>query len=78
MRASPTPLSASSSSSSNNNARRDANMVKLSPSLKSLVSASFARPGSVPASPAIRHTYQSIAQDAAARKVGLKPWLAIS
>ncbi|KAG5981723.1 hypothetical protein E4U55_002619 [Claviceps digitariae] len=53
-------------------------MVKLSPSLKALINASFARPGPVPASAAIRQVYQSIERDAAARKLGMKPWLAIS
>ncbi|KAG5915211.1 hypothetical protein E4U42_000101 [Claviceps africana] len=53
-------------------------MAKLSPSLKALIHASFARPGPVPASAAIRRVYQAIAHDAAARKLGMKPWLAIS
>ncbi|KAG6033931.1 hypothetical protein E4U40_004700 [Claviceps sp. LM458 group G5] len=53
-------------------------MAKLSPSLKALIHASFARPGPVPASAAIREVYQSIARDATARKLGLKPWLVMS
>ncbi|KAG6063271.1 hypothetical protein E4U32_001443 [Claviceps aff. humidiphila group G2b] len=53
-------------------------MAKLSPSLKALIHASFARPGPVPASAAIREVYQSIARDATARKLGVRPWLVMS
>ncbi|KAG5930857.1 hypothetical protein E4U53_002096 [Claviceps sorghi] len=53
-------------------------MARLSPSLKALIHASFARPGPVPASAAIRQVYQAIAHEATARKLGMKPWLAIS
>ncbi|KAG6264113.1 hypothetical protein E4U47_007023 [Claviceps purpurea] len=53
-------------------------MAKLSPSLKALIHASFARPGPVPASAAIREVYQSIARDATTRKLGVKPWLVMS
>ncbi|KAG5939758.1 hypothetical protein E4U59_002894 [Claviceps monticola] len=53
-------------------------MGKLSPSLKALIHASFARPDPVPASAAIREVYQSIARDATARKLGVRPWLVMS
>ncbi|GAB0135212.1 hypothetical protein EsDP_00003558 [Epichloe bromicola] len=53
-------------------------MAKLSPSLKALVHAPFARPGPAPAPTIIRDVYQSIARDAADRKLGTRPWLAIS
>lgn len=53
-------------------------MAKLSPSLKALIHASFARPGPAPASAAIREVYQSIARDATARKLGVRPWLVMS
>ncbi|KAG6061960.1 hypothetical protein E4U17_006084 [Claviceps sp. LM77 group G4] len=53
-------------------------MAKLSPSLKALIHASFARPGPVPASAAIREVYKSIARDATTRKLGVEPWLVMS
>ncbi|KAG6020308.1 hypothetical protein E4U41_002887, partial [Claviceps citrina] len=53
-------------------------MAKLSSSLKALIHAPFARPAPAPAPAAIREVYQSIARDAAARKLGSRPWLALS
>jgi hypothetical protein len=53
-------------------------MSKLSPSLKALINAPFARPGQAPAPSHIREVYQSIAKSAANKSVGLKPWLALS
>ncbi|KAJ0159744.1 Dol-P-Man:Man(5)GlcNAc(2)-PP-Dol alpha-1,3-mannosyltransferase [Colletotrichum tanaceti] len=63
--------------SSNNRQAKD-NMSKLSPSLKALINAPFARPGQAAAPSHIGQVYQSIARDAASKKVGTKPWLAIS
>lgn len=53
-------------------------MSKLSPSLKTLINAPFARPGQTAAPSHIRDVYQTIARDAAKNKVGAKPWLALS
>ena len=53
-------------------------MSKLSPSLKALVNAPFARPEPTAAPARIRDVYQSIARDAARRNVGFKPWVALS
>ncbi|KAK0625401.1 hypothetical protein B0T17DRAFT_463694, partial [Bombardia bombarda] len=53
-------------------------MSKLSPSLKGLINAPFARPGQAPAPPRIREVYQRIAQEARDAKYGEKPWLALS
>ncbi|MBE3046695.1 hypothetical protein IMZ48_30020 [Candidatus Bathyarchaeota archaeon] len=53
-------------------------MSKLSPSLKALVNAPFARGDPVAAPARIRDVYQGIARDAKRRNVGLKPWLALS
>lgn len=56
-------------------------MSKLSPSLKALVNAPFARPGLCPApNPAskLRDVYASIASEAAQRHVGPQPWIALS
>ncbi|TQN71169.1 Dol-P-Man:Man(5)GlcNAc(2)-PP-Dol alpha-1,3-mannosyltransferase, partial [Colletotrichum shisoi] len=60
------------------NRQAEINMSKLSPSLKSLINAPFARPGQTAAPSHIGQVYQSIARDAASKKVGAKPWLAIS
>lgn len=53
-------------------------MSKLSPSLKALINAPFARPGPCAAPAKIRDVYQAIARDAAQRQLGVRPWLAIS
>lgn len=53
-------------------------MSKLSPSLKALVNAPFSRPDPTAAPARIREVYQGIANDAAKRNVGVKPWVALS
>ncbi|EFQ34341.1 uncharacterized protein GLRG_09485 [Colletotrichum graminicola M1.001] len=53
-------------------------MSRLSPSLKALINAPFARPGQTPAPSHMREVYQTVARDAASKNVGTKPWLAIS
>lgn len=53
-------------------------MSKLSPALKALINAPFARPDTVAASKHIRSVYQTIEQEAASKGVGLPSWLAIS
>ncbi len=53
-------------------------MSKLSPSLKALVNASFARPGPTPAPNNIRLVYQEIAREAKDREFGTRPWLTLS
>ncbi|KAK5995916.1 Dol-P-Man:Man(5)GlcNAc(2)-PP-Dol alpha-1,3-mannosyltransferase [Cladobotryum mycophilum] len=53
-------------------------MSKLSPSLKALINAPFARPGPCPAPGRIRDVYAAIARDAQQRRIGVRPWLAIS
>ncbi|KAJ4392436.1 hypothetical protein N0V85_007059 [Neurospora sp. IMI 360204] len=53
-------------------------MSKLSPSLKGLINAPFARPGQTPAPCNIEAVYSKIADEARERKYGEKPWLALS
>lgn len=70
-----------SSSSASDLKRRDdskADMAKLSPSLKALINAPFARPGPCAAPAKIRDVYQGIARDAAKHKLGARPWVTIS
>ena len=56
----------------------DAMGTKLSPALKALINAPFAKPGPCPAPSKIRDVYSRIAQDAATYKLGQRPWLIIS
>ncbi|KAF7948303.1 uncharacterized protein EAE97_003714 [Botrytis byssoidea] len=53
-------------------------MSKLSPSLKALISAPYARPGYAPAPRNIRSVFQKIEEEASANNVGLLSWLTIS
>ncbi|TGO42480.1 hypothetical protein BHYA_0008g00710 [Botrytis hyacinthi] len=53
-------------------------MSKLSPSLKALISAPYARPGYAPAPRNIRSVFQKIEEEASANNVGLPSWLTIS
>ncbi|OAQ67852.1 hypothetical protein VFPPC_04184 [Pochonia chlamydosporia 170] len=53
-------------------------MAKLSNSLKALINAPFARPGPTPAPAIMRDVFSAIARDAADKKIGTRPWLAIS
>ncbi|QSZ30637.1 hypothetical protein DSL72_000195 [Monilinia vaccinii-corymbosi] len=53
-------------------------MSKLSPSLKSLISAPYARPGYAPAPRNIRSVFQKIEEEATQKNVGLPLWLTIS
>lgn len=53
-------------------------MSKLSPALKSLINAPFARPGPIPAPSNVRAVFEQVATDAAARGVGVPAWLCIA
>ncbi|KAK4033031.1 hypothetical protein C8A01DRAFT_40526 [Parachaetomium inaequale] len=53
-------------------------MSKLSPSLKALINAPFARPGQAPAPRHIRDVYRRIAHEARERKYGERPWVTLS
>jgi hypothetical protein len=53
-------------------------MSKLSPSLKALINAPFARPGQAPAPRQIRDIYARIAHEARERKYGERPWVTLS
>ncbi|GAM86366.1 hypothetical protein ANO11243_043800 [Dothideomycetidae sp. 11243] len=53
-------------------------MSKLSPKLKSLINAPFARPGAVPAPTNIKSVYEQVAKDAASKNVGVPAWLSIA
>lgn len=53
-------------------------MSKLSPTLKSLISAPFARAGTTPAPPHIASIYSSLAKHAESRKVAHPIWLAMA
>lgn len=58
--------------------KRADSMSKLSPTLKALINAPFARPDQTAASARILDVYKMIASDARKRSLGLKPWLALS
>jgi len=58
--------------------RQAAIMSKLSPALKELINAPFARPGALPAPPGIKAFYQNLAKDAKARGVGVPAWLSMA
>lgn len=75
--------SSSSSSTSTDKRRRRRNMSKLSPGLKALINAPFARPGPCrvakgAASAAMGEVFRGIAQEANGKGVGARAWLAIS
>ncbi|KAL2163374.1 hypothetical protein VTH06DRAFT_5431 [Thermothelomyces fergusii] len=53
-------------------------MSKLSPSLKALINAPFARPGQTPAPRHIRDVYTRIAHEARDRRYGERPWVTLS
>ncbi|RAL59296.1 hypothetical protein DID88_006901 [Monilinia fructigena] len=53
-------------------------MSKLSPSLKALINAPYARPGYAPAPRNIRSVFQKIEEEASQKNVGLPSWLTIS
>ncbi|KAF2198719.1 hypothetical protein GQ43DRAFT_474295 [Delitschia confertaspora ATCC 74209] len=53
-------------------------MSKLSPSLKTLINATHARPGPVPAPRHIESVYKKIEREATAHKLGRPSWLALS
>lgn len=53
-------------------------MSKLSPSLKALIGASFAKPGPIPAPSNIRSVFEGIAKSAASKNVGTPAWLSVA
>jgi hypothetical protein len=53
-------------------------MSKLSPALKALINAPFARPNTLPATPKIYSVYESIYNEAKKKKVGQPAWLSLS
>lgn len=53
-------------------------MSKLSPAVKGLINAPFARPGQAPAPARIRQIYERIASEAAEKKYGKNPWVTLS
>ncbi|KAI4723694.1 hypothetical protein E4T48_00260 [Aureobasidium sp. EXF-10727] len=53
-------------------------MSKLSPALKQLINAPFARPGALPAPQGIKAVYQNLAKDAKDRGVGVPAWLSMA
>ncbi|TVY16993.1 Dol-P-Man:Man(5)GlcNAc(2)-PP-Dol alpha-1,3-mannosyltransferase, partial [Lachnellula arida] len=53
-------------------------MSKLSPTLKALISAPYARPNTLPAPPHIRSVYERLRQEASAKNVGTPAWLTLS
>lgn len=72
-----------STSTSTDKRRRRRNMSKLSPGLKALINAPFARPGPCrvakgAASAAMGEVFRGIAQEASGKGVGARAWLAIS
>lgn len=73
----------SSSSTSTDKRRRRRNMSKLSPGLKALINAPFARPGPCrvakgAASALMGEVFRGIAREARGKGVGARAWLAIS
>ncbi|KAM5517340.1 hypothetical protein FOXYSP1_04291 [Fusarium oxysporum f. sp. phaseoli] len=57
---------------------KQADMSKLSTSLKALINAPFAKPGPRPAPNQVQELYEAIANDAAIRNLGPKSWLTVS
>ncbi|KAI4726906.1 hypothetical protein E4T49_05348 [Aureobasidium sp. EXF-10728] len=53
-------------------------MSKLSPALKQLINAPFARPGALPAPQGIKAFYQNLAKDAKDRGIGVPAWLSMA
>ncbi|GAB7352442.1 hypothetical protein MBLNU459_g2857t1 [Dothideomycetes sp. NU459] len=53
-------------------------MSKLSPSLKALIGAPFAKPGPIPAPNNIRSVFEGIAKSAASHNVGVPAWLSVA
>lgn len=53
-------------------------MAKLSPSLQALLHAPSAGVGALGAPAGLRDVYERIAADAARRRLGTRPWLAVS
>lgn len=53
-------------------------MSKLSPALKQLINAPFARPGALPAPQGIKAVYQNLARDAKERGVGQPAWVSMA
>lgn len=53
-------------------------MSKLSPALKQLINAPFARPGALPAPQGIKAFYQNLAKDAEDRGVGQPAWVSMA
>jgi len=53
-------------------------MSKLSPGLKALINAPFARPNTVPAPPNIRSVFEKIAREASAKNIGAPSWLTLT
>ncbi|KAG9572689.1 hypothetical protein KCU77_g12566, partial [Aureobasidium melanogenum] len=53
-------------------------MSKLSPALKQLINAPFARPGALPAPQGIKAFYQNLAKDAKDRGVGQPAWVSMA
>jgi hypothetical protein len=53
-------------------------MSKLGESLKLVINAAHARPGTTPAPPQMSSLYERISRDAASKRIGLPAWLAIS
>lgn len=53
-------------------------MSKLSPALKQLINAPFARPGALPAPQGIKTFYEKLAKDAKDRGVGVPAWLSMA
>lgn len=75
--------SISASSTSSDKRRRRRNMSKLSPGLKALINAPFARPGPCrvakgAASAVMGDVFRGIAREARGKGVGARAWLAIS
>jgi len=53
-------------------------MSKLSPALKALIAAPFARPNTILPPPGIRDVFQRIEAEATRHKIGLIAWMTIS
>jgi len=53
-------------------------MSKLSPTLKSLIAAPFAKPNTLPATPKVRSVYEQLRQEASSKNVGTPAWLTLS
>jgi hypothetical protein len=53
-------------------------MSKLSPALKALIAAPFAKPNTLPATSRIQSVYETLRAEAIEKRVGISAWLTLA